>query len=427
MTDHSTTAAFDFTARRLFGSRDADALANAEFLDRARIERQRKHQAGTDCALGAYVVVRLVDRWIEQGQPSEDEGAFDWQLQSARRRVKALPQGRPDVASLQDILDAVSHGQAPEAVWVALMSLSYFLEHEERWAEALAVLRLAARTHRGTFRPADFAGIALQAGRLFRLSAVWDQAQAAYAAAEEAARVLDDEPLALRAALGQARVLHGQGETAASLAAVERTLAAASGSGLEDHRGDAYTLLSTLLRLQGHLLAGIDAAYQAVRLASPPTRGKPLLDLGTALAYEGYRAPARLALLAVTGSPTLRASAHLALLELASDSGDRLAFERHRSRLSAIGCLPPGVAVDFQFRLGMGLARFQQLARARVAWTDGMALAEEHGLTEWYCRLEERLQDEPGELQAHSSTEPPDEAPPLVVEIEAWLKTLASG
>jgi hypothetical protein len=183
---------------------------------------------------------------------------------------------------------------------------------------------------------------------------------------------------------------------------VER-LSAANGSGLEDIRGEAYSLLSTLLRLQGSPIEGIQAAYQAVRLAdAQPARWQRLLDLGTALAELGYSTPARLAFQAVVapGSGVLGDRAHVALMQLATADGDRLAFERHRSAVSEVGRWPAEMAVNYRLHLGLGLARFRQFSRARATWADALALAREHGLTEWCRRLEERAEPDPLEVEA---------------------------
>ena len=88
----------------------------------------------------------------------------------------------------------------------------------------------------------------------------------------------------------------------------------------------------------------------------------------------------------------VRANALLELLELESGVGDRLAFERHRTAARELADrMPPSMAVDFRYKVGLGLARFGQTARARAAWQDALELAESHKLNEWYFRLERLL------------------------------------
>ncbi len=51
------------------------------------------------------------------------------------------------------------------------------------------------------------------------------------------------------------------------------------------------------------------------------------------------------------------------------------------------------MSADFLFKLGVGLARFGQITRARDALDSGLALAEMHRLKTWYFRFERVLQN----------------------------------
>ncbi len=219
----------DFTPQRLFETPDADSIKYPELLDRARIEHKRDHAAAMCCALAAYSVACLVHRWTVPDS-FENQEDFDWHLERTHQQVRYVPQDRADVGHLQNILAVLSSGRGRSAVRVAVLALTYTFDHDGWVVEALAMLRLAARLHDEPLPAADFAGLALQAGWLYYQSAAWDRSHVAYVAAGEAARCLGDEPMALRASLGQARALHGQGEAAAAQAIVERVLAAASGS-----------------------------------------------------------------------------------------------------------------------------------------------------------------------------------------------------
>ncbi len=426
MTKRSTTASSNFTARRLFGVPTPDVLEFVEFLDRSRCERERQHDAEARCALGGYVVARLVASWIEL-ESSSDREALSWQSEAVHRHVNDLPQDRAEVDHLQGILRALTGRRDFTDLRTALEAFSYFLDHERRAPEALAILPLVTRIHGDPLSPATFTGLALRAGSLYRQRGAWDRSHSAYTAAEEAARCDGDLPRSLRAILGQAWALHGRAEAAGAQAVVERVLAAATGSELEDIRSDAYALMSTLLRVQGHPLPGIEAAYQAARLAKPPLdRWDRLLGLGTALADQGYSTAARMVFQAVLASESGSCNnrAHVGLMRLATAAGDRLAFERHRSAVSDAGLLTswtPEMAVGYQFHLGLGLARFRQFARARAAWTDALALAREHGVAQWRLRLEVWLERDPADDQPDNPVVPPEEVPPVIAEITAWL------
>ena len=83
----------------------------------------------------------------------------------------------------------------------------------------------------------------------------------------------------------------------------------------------------------------------------------------------------------------VRANSLLELMDLESGCGNRVAFERsrvaveaHRARMS------PSMSVDYYYKLGVGLGRFEQSIRGRDALTAGLALAESHGLNAWYFK-----------------------------------------
>src|SRR4030095_9841687 len=78
-----------------------------EFLERARVERERADDAASRGALAAYLVAGVIDRSLE-GQPTEDDRkAYNWQVESARRYVGELDESRPEVRHLDGILDAL--------------------------------------------------------------------------------------------------------------------------------------------------------------------------------------------------------------------------------------------------------------------------------------------------------------------------------
>ena len=65
--------------------------------------------------------------------------------------------------------------------------------------------------------------------------------------------------------------------------------------------------------------------------------------------------------------PTLvRANAFLELMDLESSVGNRVAFERFRVAAEEHdGRMSPSMAVDYQYKVGIGLGRLGQLRRAR--------------------------------------------------------------
>ena len=384
----------DFTAQRLFGEAPAGSW-HEDFLERARLERERGDDAASRGALAGYLVARLVERSLDGVESDEERQAYAWQLDSARRYVAELDKRRPETRHLEGIVESIrsSQGASSKGVRLALNAFAYFLENEGRLAEALDVLGLAARTHRAAMPAGDFTAVALFAGRLNRLQARFDAATAAYAAAEEGALVVSDPNSRLISRLGRAQVLRAQGNLPLARVTVEDVVAEARASDLTEVLSRAYTDLAAILALQGHRIEALTANYEAFRLAHDPvSRMRILGDLGVKLSELGYSDMARIAFEIVVGSNAsfiVVTNARLELMELESAVGNRVAFERHRTELrDAAPRMPPSMAIDFRYKTGIGLARFGQLGRAREAWADGMQLAEAHRLNEWYFRLE---------------------------------------
>jgi hypothetical protein len=107
-----------------------------------------------------------------------------------------------------------------------------------------------------------------------------------------------------------------------------------------------------------------------------------------------------------------------------------VAFERCRSSVSEIqDRLPPSAATDYQFKLGIGFARFGQTGRAREALEQALALAEEHRLNTWYFNIEKALE----QLSDVQSSEPLGKEacgwspPPVVEEVMLGLREYAAA
>lgn len=403
-----------------------------DFLERARVERERGDDAASRCALAAYLVARVVGRALEGAVGEEERQAFAWQLESVRRYIGELDQQRPETRHLDGIVDAIRvTGAAPSpAVRMALTAFAYFLEHEGRLAEALDILGLAARTHGGAIPVSDFPAIALFAGRLNRLQAKFEAATAAYVAAEEGAQAIGDMNAQLVSRLGRAHVMRAQGNLPRARTMVEEVIADASANGLADTMSRAYADLGHVMSVQGDRHGALRATYEAFRLANDPlNRMRYLGDLGVELSELGYYDVARIAFSIVVASDTsfiINTNARLELMDIESASGNRVAFERHRSELrEGAARMPPSMAIDFRYKSGLGLARFGQVARAREVWAEGMRLAESHRLNEWYFRLE-RVSAELETSALVQATRPePKAAPAALADLAAGLTAYA--
>ena len=388
------------TPARLFDARPggSDLMTHEAFLDRARTEREQGREDSSRIALAAYLMARVIER-IPGGNSSEEEQeSFKWQLDSARRYIAELPADTSEVSHLSGIIEAAAlpEGSRTSAVRTSLMAYCYFLEHEGRFEEALEVLADATRTFGTAIPESEFTKVGLLSGRLNRMLAQWEAANRAYRAAAEAAAAEGDRQGVFLSRLGRANVLRGQGNLTAARVLIEQVIEEAGQAGLPEIQGRGYSDLGAVLSVQGLVLESLQAQHEALEhTRDEPMRCRILGDLGITLRDMGAHQPARQAFELVAASRSsfvVRANAVIELMDLESGLGNRVAFERRRLAAMAFAeRMPPSMAVDYHFKVGVGLMRFGQAHRAERSLLDALRLAEHHGLNEWFFRVERVL------------------------------------
>jgi tetratricopeptide (TPR) repeat protein len=426
-----------YTPRRLFGEVESssDILTHEPFLERARVQREQADDGSARLALGAYVVARLVDKLLLLSSDSDGIEAFRWQLEAVRRHVSDLPENASETAHLTGIVGAIPLAPpiAP-SLWKNLTAYAYFLDHDARLEESLEMLILAARAHGEGIPPSDFTAYALFAGRLNRQLARWDAATRCYSAAEEAATRIGEPTARLRGRLGRGAVLRGQGNLPQARAIAESVLEEATTLGLTGVQVIAYSDLGVLYSLQGSRLEGLEAHYRAFQLTTDPVeRMRSLGDLALGLSEIGAYDVARIAFEIVAKSQArvlVRANALLELMDLESSVGNRVAFERWRAAVQKHrDCMSPSMSVDYNYKLGIGLARFGQTKRAEVFLTAALQLAEQHKLNAWYFKVENSIRKLREEVETPTATQLEshfDDTSPLR-EIELGLREYAAA
>jgi len=423
-----------YTPQRLFGEvgSSSDILNHEPFLERARVQREQERDGSARLALGAYVVARLINKLLTMENGPEALDGFRWQLDAVRRHIDDLPADAPETAHLAGIATEVSaDAQTSPGLWMNLTAYAYFLEHEGRLDESLEILNLAARVQGRQTSPGDFAGYALFAARLNRQLARWDTATACYTAAEEAARACGDDISMFRSRLGQSAVHRGRGNLPLAREMAETVVRDASRLELAEVQAMGYADLGAVYALQGLKLEELEANYQAFRLTPDAhQRMRTLGDLGIGLYRIGAFQAARLAFEIVINSDTsfvIRSNALLELMDLESMIGNRVSFERCRSMIEQnVGRLPPSMATDYQYKLGTGFMRFEQMTRARSALQAALQLAESHQLNTWYFRIEQALKQlaEPRSEPVVAIASELSEAP-AILEMEMGLQEYA--
>jgi hypothetical protein len=202
----------------------------------------------------------------------------------------------------------------------------------------------------------------------------------------------------LRSRLGRGAVQRGQGNLPASRALAESVLRTAEELNLRDVQAIACADLAAVLDQQGLLTESVQAEYRAFQLSDDEIqRMRYLGDLGVGLARIGAHAAARTAFEIVVASQAsflVRTNAVLELMELESGVDNRVAFERLRAEAESVReRMTPSMTADYLYKVGVGLARFGKVARAREVLSEGLRRSEASGLNTWYFRFERTLQD----------------------------------
>jgi tetratricopeptide (TPR) repeat protein len=421
----------------LFSPEDlqVDSSRFAPFLNRARTEREQGRDTASRVALGAYLGARLVDRCLNLSAAADDIEGFNWQVESTRKFLGELPATEPEVSHLLGIIESVhSDPMHRDAVLrMALVAYAYYLEHEARLEESLEVLALSARTYRAGIPQVDVATLSLFVARLNRMLARWDSANRAYLVAEQAATEVRDLGTVMLARIGLANVNRGQGNLPLARSALEQIVAETNSPELSDVHGRAWSDLAVVLDVQGFLHESLMAMYHALlAVRDNLVRFRVLGDLGISLRKLGAYDAARQCfdmVLASEPSLIIRTNTCIELMEMESGRGNRLAFERHRQEARAFeDRMPPSMAIDYRYRMGIGFARFGKEAKARAMLREALALAEAGKLNEWYFRIDRVLRnlelcvEQP---ESSSSTADTTEVAPAVAQVSAGLRELA--
>ena len=91
--------------------------------------------------------------------------------------------------------------------------------------------------------------------------------------------------------------------------------------------------------------------------------------------------------------------------------------------------MSPSMTVDYNYKLGAGLARFGQTKRAQIFFATALQLAEQHKLNAWYFKIEDAIRSL-SEAAEKPATDLPGPLPgdtAQLREIENGLRVYASA
>lgn len=392
------------TPDSLFEARPTGATAlqpYSSFLARCASAREAGEELEARLALGAYLVLRLVDRAAvlpSDPDPGAEDG-FRWQLSSALRFIAELPKVECVEASHLDglvnsVADLGRGGRRP--LRINLLAYSWHLEQAGRIEEALDAVAASVPFYADAAAD-DRMHLGMTAGRYHRTLAHWELADRGYAFGQEAAEVQEDRRSILLARLGRAKVLTGKGNLPEARQRIEEIIAEAGTVELADAKAWAYADLATVLDKQEQPWESLRANYYAfLHYRDSHDRARVLGNLGSGLRAVGALSAAQSAFESVLRTTTewaLTANAKVELMAIGASRNDELSFRRYwQAAQEHASAMMPGLAVDFRYQVGVGLNRFGKRLAAHRWLTEARDIAEANNLNGWYFRLDAAVQ-----------------------------------
>lgn len=340
------------------------------------------------------VVLRLVDAWVEEG--AKVVAADSWGIRSVRAAIDDMPVGMPARTLLGGIVEALKSAPAGDlhAVAPRLMAYARSLDLDAHWTLAADVYETIL-THVHPVEDADVAVNALlRRGYCLRQVGELAEASSVFGTAAEVAHRCGDMIGALRARIGEAKVLAAKGNLPAADALLQETAERASDYELTEVRSVATHDRSYIAHMRGQYDVAVRLAYDAMRdSVSERERDRILGDLAGSFYMLGVKSAARdaFSILAATAQEQYqRWVATINLMELAAEEGVSLQFERYRQQLASAK-LPPLLRTQFELHVGRGYQTFGEFATARTWLERAVRSASEHSFNQFLFEAESAL------------------------------------
>ena len=383
------------------------------FLERAG--NAQDTASGQHC-LGAFLTVRLVDQFAAPHKNFSTE-ATAYQISATAEFLQDLRPQTSEVKNLREIVhlaDAALKKDDPRLLFSPLLAFAYSLEDDLRLDEALDVLDTTLHLSDGRDGDHEVATL-LQKARVLRLSGYFDRATEAYSLAGDIAGRSGDFHSERLSRVGRAIVMQKTGDLAKSEKVLRQIWSDCVAAGDVVAEAHCCQDLAMALHLMKRTQDAVPILFRASRLYEAPlARARALSDTGVILKELGYHEAAEHAFSLVLSANlplVIRVRTALEMIELSALTVDRLSFERWRQAVAnETEPLPPDEQVDFQFKVGAGLARFGLQDKAEKHLGHALELAERYRLGERLFRIEAALE----QLREHRASLSADTAPPAM-------------
>jgi tetratricopeptide (TPR) repeat protein len=372
-------------------------LPHAVFLQRVANEPATSPEVRL--GQGAFLALRFVDLLSpDHDAPTPDMFRYQW---AATERYCAELAGEGTEAShLSCIVRSASEAHRAgdiNLVAPALFAYALYLEQEAHFDEAEDALHTMITIGRGRLQPGDEISAWLRLGRTRRMQAEFERAVTAYREAGRLATAANDTVSVFLSRIGLCNVHYFRGNLPEAERGWRAILADAAAAGCHTPEAHAHHGLGNLLGRRGLAHAGAPHLWRAYELfENEADRLRVLNDLGIALLSLGDIEGAEHALAEVARrerSGENRTNCLIEWMQCASLRGDRMRFERVREEcLTNLDTMPPNVRADYYFKVGIGLARFGNFAKAQTNMQHALEIASAHALNELVFRIE-RIKD----------------------------------
>ncbi len=358
----------------------------------ATLDEQEPRWASVTAGL---LVLRVFDDFVERGSSTVVERSTG--LQAVRHQVEQLAKSDPQRTLLAGILREIELGATnPGTILPRIFAYARTLHFTGEWILAADVLDRVAEIASAAppeLRDLDLAMDArMQRAYCLRMQGHLDDAEVAYHEAGRLAAALDDAERALRARVGQAKIVITRGNLPHAAALLDDIIVEARDGAHRMAAGIALHDRAMLASRMGDQPVAARLLYEALSTTDDiAARDRVLADLATVMMEMGAHEAARDALIVVTLTSqhqVPRWQSELNLLELAVMQQNQLAFEQHRRALGNV-VLPPELEAPMHLFVARGLAVFGRSAQAIGRELDAArAIAVRHGFHQIAHRIE---------------------------------------
>ena len=369
-------------------------LRHLAFFD--ELSRLDESDEGWREVAAGLVVLRLIDRWLEEG--SSVVAADAWGHASVVTAIDEIPTGRPVRGMLRSVVDAMVAASAPNfrAVAPRLMAYARGLDFDAKWTLAVDVYHTVI----GFSEPLEDSDTVIAAhlrlGFCLRQIGEVDQSSAAYGIAGRLSEQTGDMMGVLRARIGDAKIALLRGNLPRAEMILDETIEDAAKNGLPGVESMALHDRASAAGLRGDYELSVRLAYRALEGSETErNRDRILHDLANSFSNLGVKSAARdaFSILVATGQEQyLRWSASVQLMGIAAEDGAGPVFEKIRQELSGES-LPPALRAEFEYNTGRGYLALGHYDEATTWLESAVATANRNGMYQMAFEADAELVD----------------------------------